>query len=78
MPLTAPSPDCAHLCAGRREVGHGQLAERALLPTVPSTEDFNYTIRVESNITESNGSSSMASVCAGCLAMMDAGGLRLA
>jgi len=59
--------------AGRREVGHGKLAERALEPLLPSKESFPYTIRLESNITESNGSSSMASVCGGCLAMMDAG-----
>lgn len=58
---------------GRREVGHGNLAERALSATLPSEEDFPYTIRVESLITESNGSSSMASVCGGCLALMDAG-----
>ncbi|MDE3056188.1 MAG: polyribonucleotide nucleotidyltransferase [Verrucomicrobiota bacterium] len=58
---------------GRREVGHGKLAERALLATLPSQEKFPYVIRIESNITESNGSSSMASVCGGCLAMMDAG-----
>ncbi|KAL9182652.1 hypothetical protein ACHAXT_013304 [Thalassiosira profunda] len=58
---------------GRREVGHGNLAERALIPTLPSQEDFPYTIRVESLVTESNGSSSMASVCGGCLALMDAG-----
>lgn len=58
---------------GRREVGHGKLAERALNSIIPSKEDFPYTIRLESNITESNGSSSMASVCGGCLAMMDAG-----
>lgn len=58
---------------GRREVGHGKLAERALEATLPSQEAFPYTIRLESNITESNGSSSMASVCGGCLAMMDAG-----
>jgi polyribonucleotide nucleotidyltransferase len=58
---------------GRREVGHGNLAERALIPTLPSEEDFPYTIRVESLVTESNGSSSMASVCGGCLALMDAG-----
>lgn len=58
---------------GRREVGHGKLAERALLAILPTREVFPYTIRLESNITESNGSSSMASVCAGCLAMMDAG-----
>jgi len=59
--------------AGRREVGHGKLAEKALLYTVPDKEKFPYTIRLESNITESNGSSSMASVCGGCLALMDAG-----
>ncbi|NGX45055.1 MAG: Polyribonucleotide nucleotidyltransferase [Chlamydiae bacterium] len=59
--------------AGRREVGHGKLAERALAATMPNREEFPYVIRVESNITESNGSSSMASVCGGCLAMMDAG-----
>lgn len=58
---------------GRREVGHGKLAERALLATLPSQEKFPYVIRLESNITESNGSSSMASVCGGCLAMMEAG-----
>jgi polyribonucleotide nucleotidyltransferase len=58
---------------GRREVGHGKLAERALKATLPSLEAFPYTIRLESNITESNGSSSMASVCGCCLAMMDAG-----
>lgn len=58
---------------GRREVGHGKLAERALKAAIPSLEAFPYTIRIESNITESNGSSSMASVCGGCLAMMDAG-----
>mmetsp|Transcript_53195 Transcript_53195/g.57731 ORF Transcript_53195/g.57731 Transcript_53195/m.57731 type:complete len:774 (+) Transcript_53195:30-2351(+) len=58
---------------GRREVGHGNLAERALLPTLPSEDEFPYTIRVESLVTESHGSSSMASVCGGCLALMDAG-----
>jgi len=58
---------------GRREVGHGNLAERALIPTLPSEEDFPYSIRVESLVTESNGSSSMASVCGGCLSLMDAG-----
>jgi polyribonucleotide nucleotidyltransferase len=58
---------------GRREVGHGNLAERALEATLPSEEVFPYVIRVESLITESNGSSSMASVCGGCLALMDAG-----
>jgi polyribonucleotide nucleotidyltransferase len=58
---------------GRREIGHGKLAERALSQTLPLQEHFPYTIRLESNILESNGSSSMASVCGGCLAMMDAG-----
>ena len=58
---------------GRREIGHGMLAERALTAVVPSDEAFPYTIRVISDILESNGSSSMASVCAGSLAMMDAG-----
>lgn len=58
---------------GRREIGHGKLAERALQATLPSREAFPYIIRIESNITESNGSSSMASVCGGCLALMDAG-----
>jgi polyribonucleotide nucleotidyltransferase len=58
---------------GRREVGHGKLAERALLPALPTEKEFPYTMRLESNITESNGSSSMASVCGGCLALMDAG-----
>ncbi len=58
---------------GRREIGHGKLAERALSMALPLQEHFPYTIRLEANITESNGSSSMASVCGGCLAMMDAG-----
>jgi polyribonucleotide nucleotidyltransferase len=57
----------------RRETGHGKLAWRALHPVLPSREDFPYTIRILSDITESNGSSSMATVCGGCLAMMDAG-----
>ena len=57
----------------RRETGHGKLAERALSAVVPSVEDFPYTIRIVSDILESNGSSSMASVCGGCLALMDAG-----
>lgn len=57
---------------GRREVGHGKLAERALSAVIPKQEEFPYVIRLESNIMESNGSSSMASVCGGCLAMMDA------
>ena len=58
---------------GRREIGHGALAERSLLAIIPDVEDFPYTIRLVSDITESNGSSSMASVCGGCMAMMDAG-----
>jgi len=58
---------------GRREVGHGKLAWRALHPVLPTMEEFPYTIRVLSDITESNGSSSMATVCGGSLAMMDAG-----
>ncbi|GAV82773.1 KH_1 domain-containing protein/S1 domain-containing protein/RNase_PH domain-containing protein/RNase_PH_C domain-containing protein [Cephalotus follicularis] len=57
----------------RREIGHGMLAERAIEPILPSEDDFPYTIRIESTITESNGSSSMASVCGGCLALQDAG-----
>jgi polyribonucleotide nucleotidyltransferase len=57
----------------RREIGHGRLAKRALLATLPSKEEFGYAIRVVSEITESNGSSSMASVCGGSLALMDAG-----
>ena len=58
---------------GRREIGHGALAERSLLGVLPDVEDFPYTVRLVSDITESNGSSSMASVCGGCMAMMDAG-----
>ncbi|MDP3723608.1 MAG: polyribonucleotide nucleotidyltransferase [Candidatus Omnitrophota bacterium] len=58
---------------GRREIGHGALAERALEPMVPPKEEFPYTIRVVSDILESNGSSSMATVCAGTLSLMDAG-----
>jgi polyribonucleotide nucleotidyltransferase len=58
---------------GRREVGHGALAERSLTPMIPGEESFPYTVRVVSDILESNGSSSMASVCGGSLAMMDAG-----
>ncbi len=57
----------------RREVGHGRLAKRALIPLLPARDEFPYTIRVVSEITESNGSSSMASVCGGCLSLMDAG-----
>ncbi len=58
---------------GRREIGHGKLAWRALKPVMPSPEDFPYTVRIVSEITESNGSSSMATVCGSSLAMMDAG-----
>jgi polyribonucleotide nucleotidyltransferase len=57
----------------RREIGHGRLAKRALIAVLPSKEEFPYSIRVVSEITESNGSSSMASVCGGCLSLMDAG-----
>ncbi|MCD6319427.1 MAG: polyribonucleotide nucleotidyltransferase [Candidatus Desulfofervidaceae bacterium] len=57
----------------RREIGHGALAERALKPVVPGEEEFPYTIRVVSEVLESNGSSSMATVCGGCLSLMDAG-----
>jgi len=57
----------------RREVGHGRLAKRALLAVLPAPEEFAYSMRLVSEITESNGSSSMASVCGGCLALMDAG-----
>ncbi|MCD4749614.1 MAG: polyribonucleotide nucleotidyltransferase [Thermoanaerobaculales bacterium] len=59
--------------SSRREIGHGNLARRALLPVLPTEEAFPYTIRIVSDITESNGSSSMASVCGGSLSMMDAG-----
>ena len=59
--------------AGRREIGHGALAERALLPVIPSPEEFPYAIRVVSEVLSSNGSSSMASTCGSCLALMDAG-----
>ncbi|MDX2114753.1 MAG: polyribonucleotide nucleotidyltransferase [Planctomycetota bacterium] len=58
---------------GRREIGHGALAERSLLGILPGPDEFPYTVRIVSDITESNGSSSMASVCGGCLALMDAG-----
>ena len=57
----------------RREIGHGRLAKRALVAVLPSVDDFSYTMRVVSEITESNGSSSMASVCAGCLSLLNAG-----
>src|SRR5213595_3218455 len=59
--------------ASRREIGHGALAERSLEPVIPGTEDFRYAVRITSEIMESNGSSSMASVCGGMLALMDAG-----
>lgn len=58
---------------GRREIGHGALAERSLLPIIPREEDFPYSIRLVSEVLESNGSSSMATICGGCLALMDAG-----
>jgi polyribonucleotide nucleotidyltransferase len=58
---------------GRREIGHGSLAERSLIPVLPAVEQFPYTVRLISDILESNGSSSMASSCGGCLALMDAG-----
>lgn len=58
---------------GRREIGHGALAERSLLPVIPAEDEFPYSVRIVSEIMESNGSTSMASVCAGCLALMDAG-----
>lgn len=65
--------ECGRLTTGRREIGHGHLAQRALEAVIPSKESFPYTIRVVSEIMESNGSSSMASVCGGCLSLMDAG-----
>ena len=68
-----PAKPAASARPKRREIGHGRLAKRALLAALPSKEDFPYTMRVVSEITESNGSSSMASVCGGCLALMDAG-----
>lgn len=58
---------------GRREIGHGALAERSILPVLPPEDEFPYTIRLVSEVMESNGSTSMASVCGGCLALMDAG-----
>src|SRR6195952_5349139 len=58
---------------GRREIGHGALAERSLIAVLPTVDVFPYTVRIISDILESNGSSSMASSCAGCLALMDAG-----
>ena len=59
--------------ASRREIGHGALAERSLEPVIPSVDDFRYAIRISSEVMESNGSTSMASVCGGMLALMDAG-----
>src|SRR5438067_2892755 len=59
--------------AGRREVGHGNLAERALLRVMPKEKEFPYVVRIVSEVLESNGSSSMASVCGGSLSLMDAG-----
>src|ERR1035438_5416155 len=58
---------------GRREIGHGALAERSLLPVIPPEDVFPYSIRVTSEIMASNGSTSMASICGGCLSLMDAG-----
>ncbi len=58
---------------GRREIGHGNLAERALLPVIPAEEEFPYAIRVVSEVMESNGSTSRASICGSTLALMDAG-----
>lgn len=58
---------------GRREIGHGALAERSLLPVIPAEDEFPYAIRLVSEVMESNGSTSMASICGGCLALMDAG-----
>ncbi|GAH95423.1 unnamed protein product, partial [marine sediment metagenome] len=57
----------------RREIGHGALAEKALLPVIPNENEFPYTLRIVSEILESNGSTSMASVCASSLALMDTG-----
>lgn len=65
--------ETGRLTTGRREIGHGHLAERALKAVIPTKDDFPYTIRVVSDIMESNGSSSMATVCGGCLSLMDAG-----
>lgn len=65
--------ECKKLGISRREIGHGHLAERSLCAVLPLPEDFPYTIRIVSEILESNGSSSMASVCGGCLSLMDAG-----
>ena len=76
LPLQLPAllrgRDQASGGPSRRDLGHGALAERALLNTLPDQEDFQYTVRVVSDILESNGSSSMATVCGGSLSMMDA------
>ena len=73
MPPFATGETCRVGSPKRREIGHGRLAKRALKAVLPSAEEFNYSIRVVSEICESNGSSSMASVCGGCLSMLDAG-----
>lgn len=65
--------ECGRISTGRREIGHGHLAQRALEGVMPPKSEFPYTVRVVSEILESNGSSSMASVCGGCLSLMDAG-----
>jgi polyribonucleotide nucleotidyltransferase len=68
MPPSPPAKPAVSAAPKRREIGHGRLAKRALIAVLPSKEEFPYTMRVVSEITESNGSSSMASVCGGCLA----------
>ncbi|MBF2734518.1 MAG: polyribonucleotide nucleotidyltransferase [Betaproteobacteria bacterium AqS2] len=73
MPPYATGETGRMMSPKRREIGHGRLAKRALLPALPDLDEFGYSIRLVSEITESNGSSSMASVCGGSLAMMDAG-----
>ena len=72
-PPTRSARPAAWVHPGRREIGHGKLAWRAIRPVLPSKEEFPYTVRLVSEITESNGSSSMATVCGGSLALMDAG-----
>ena len=73
MPPYATGETGRMMSPKRREIGHGRLAKRSLLPVLPNLDDFGYSLRIVSEITESNGSSSMASVCGGSLAMMDAG-----
>ena len=73
FPQFSVGETCRYGAPGRREIGHGALGERALLQVIPSEEEFPYTIRVVSEILESNGSSSQASICAGCMALMAAG-----